>query len=302
MKRDTDCLTAENKPGLPGDKISGKSRNLWYNSVIMHGFLILMAVIFLIPFYIAIVNAFKPGNEIMLSPLSLPLKHFTLENLIRNIQSQDFSLLIAYSTSATLAFLTDVFVVLVAAMMSYIICRKNNRFYKITYLLLLAGLMIPAQVILLPNIMILRTLGLMFTIPGLILMYIGWNLPFAVFTLTGYIGTISCEIDESARIDGADDLVIFFKMIFPLIKPAVASVVIFITLWTWNDFVNPLIILSSSRFYPVTLGVYRAIGQYTQKWDDVFAIVFLAIFPVIVFYLLMQKSFVSGLTTGALKG
>lgn len=279
------------------------SNNSFQSShLVKHVFLIVMSVIFLIPFYIAVVNAFKPANEIMLAPFSLPLKNFTLDNLLRNIYSKDFNLFIAYSTSATLAILTDICVVLVASMMAYVINRKNSRFYKVTYLLLLAGLMIPAQVILLPNIMILRTLGLMFTVPGLILMYIGWNLPFAVFTLTGYIGTISREIDESARIDGADDVMIFFKMIFPLIRPAVTSVIIFITLWTWNDFINPLIILSSSYFYPVTLGVYRAIGQFTQKWDDVFAIVFMAIFPVIIFYLCMQKRFISGLTTGSIKG
>jgi ABC-type Fe3+ transport system permease subunit len=101
----------------------------------------------------------------------------------------------------------------------------------------------------------------------------------------GYIRTIPRQLDESARIDGASDLIIFGRIIYPLIGPATASVIIFISLWTWNDFVNPLLILGTSKFYTITIGVYRAVGQYTQRWEDVFAIVFMAIFPVIIFYL-----------------
>ena len=117
-----------------------------------------------------------------------------------------------------------------------------------------------------------------------------------------YMRTVSPQFDESARMDGAGDVRIFFRIIFPLITPCVASIIIFVSLWTWNDFVNPLIILGSSDFYTITIGVYRAIGQFVQKWEDVFAVVFIAIVPVIVFYLFMQKQFVSGLTAGALKG
>ena len=95
---------------------------------------------------------------------------------------------------------------------------------------------------------------------------------------------------------------IFARIIYPLISPAIASVVIFVALWTWNDFVSPLIILGTSKYYTITIGVYRAIGQYVQKWEDVFAILFMAIFPVAAFYVFMQRHFVSGLTAGTLKG
>ncbi len=186
--------------------------------------------------------------------------------------------------------------------MSYVLCRKKQRFFQYAYLLLLAGLMIPAQVILLPIVQVLRHLHLMFTVWGLLLMNVGWYLPFAAFLFVGYMRTVSPQFDESARMDGASDVRIFFRIIFPLISPCVASIIIFVSLWTWNDFVNPLIILGSSDFYTITIGVYRAVGQYVQKWEDVFAVVFIAIVPVIIFYLFMQKQFVSGLTAGALKG
>jgi raffinose/stachyose/melibiose transport system permease protein len=270
--------------------------------VARHAFLLFMSAVFIIPFYVAIVNVFKTRLDILRAPLSIPWGRLTLENIQRNLFAPHFNILIGYGTSAVIAALTVGVVVLFGSMMSYVLCRKKHPFFKYAYLLLLAGLMIPAQVILLPIVQVLRSLHLMFTLWGLLLMNVGWYLPFASFLFVGYMRTVSPQFDESARMDGAGDLRIFFRIIFPLITPCVASVIIFISLWTWNDFVNPLIILGSSDFYTITIGVYRAIGQYVQKWEDVFAVVFLAIVPIVVFYLVMQRQFVSGLTAGALKG
>jgi raffinose/stachyose/melibiose transport system permease protein len=267
-----------------------------------HAFLLFMSFIFIIPFYVAIINVFKTRIDIVRTPMAIPWARLTLDNIARNLFQPHFNVLIAYGTSLVISSLTVFFVILTASMMSYVLCRKTQIFFKYAYLLLLAGLMIPAQVVLLPIVQVLRQLHLMFTVQGLLLMNIAWYMPFTAFLFVGYMRTISPQLDESARMDGAGDVRIFFKIIFPLISPAVASAVIFIALWTWNDFVNPLIILGSSEFYTVTIGLYRAIGQYVQKWEDVFAVVFIAIVPVIVFYLFMQKQFVSGLTSGALKG
>lgn len=264
--------------------------------------LLVASFLFLVPFYVAIVNVFKTRTDIVRYPMGIPWGRLTLDNIARNLFAPHFNVFVAYGTSLVISSLTVGFVVLFASMMSFVMCRKKQAFFKYAYLLLLAGLMIPAQVILLPIVQVLRRLHLMFTVQGLLLMNIGWYMPFAAFLFVGYMRTVSPQLDESARMDGASDLRIFFRIIFPLISPCVASVIIFVALWTWNDFVNPLIILGSSQFYTVTIGVYRAIGQYVQKWEDVFAVVFIAIVPVIVFYLFMQKQFVAGLTAGALKG
>ena len=192
-------------------------------------------------------------------------------------------------------------VILLSSMMSYILSRNRKGFYKGAYMLLLAGMLIPIQVILIPIIQILKAINLMLTAPGLILLYIAWYMPFSTFVLTGYISTISPQLDESAEMDGAGPFIIFFRIIFPLMKPAITSVSIFIILWTWNDFITPFVILGSSNFYTVTTGIYRAIGQYTQKWDDVFAILFYAITPMAICYIWLQRFFISGLTAGSLK-
>ena len=266
-------------------------------------FLLFMSFVFLVPFYITFVNAFKVQKDIVSDPLGIPFARLTLANLLRNLNSTSFNLGIGYGTSLFLAATTVFLVVIAASACAYVLSRNRRQSgFRYSYLLLLLGLMLPIQVILLPIVKILTAVKLMFTVWGLLVLYIGWYMPFAVFSFVGYIGTISPQLDESAKMDGANEVQIFFKIIFPLMRPVVTSVSIYIAVWTWNDFVSPLIILSSSKFYTVTMGIYRAIGQYTQKWDDVFAILLFAIVPLIALFLFLQRQFINGLTAGALKG
>jgi raffinose/stachyose/melibiose transport system permease protein len=266
-------------------------------------FLWVLSFIFLVPFYITFVNAFKVQKDIVSDPLGLPFARLTLANLARNLHSPSFNLAIGYGTSLFLAVVTVFLVVIASSACAYVLSRNRRQAgFHYSYLLLLLGLMLPIQVILLPIVKILAAIKLMFTIWGLLVLYLGWYMPFAVFTFVGYIGTISPQLDESAKIDGANEVQVFFSIIFPLMGPVLTSVSIYIAVWTWNDFVSPLIILSSSKFYTVTMGIYRAIGQYTQKWDDVFAILVFAILPLLALFLFLQKQFINGLTAGALKG
>ena len=270
-------------------------------TIIKHTFLILVSFISLVPFYIAIINAFKKEEYIYSSPMGFSLKSITLDNLIRNFNAPNFNVSRAYLFTFSLVIITFLLVALISSMLSYILSRNRKGFFKGAYLLLLAGMLIPIQVILIPIIQILKSINLMLTAPGLVLLYIAWYMPFTTFVLTGYISTISPQLDESAKMDGAGPLLIYFRIILPLIQPAIASVAIFIMVWTWNDFITPFVIFGSSKFYTVTTGIYRAIGQYTQKWDDVFAIIFYAIAPLAIFYLWLQKFFISGMTVGSVK-
>ena len=264
--------------------------------------LLVTAGIYLIPFYIAMVNTFKPEREIIRAPLSIPFGKLTLDNLIHNWNAPNFNVLKAYGFTSLVVVVTLFLVFITASPLSYVLSRRRKGFYRVAYFLLLAGMMIPIQVIMIPIIQILKTMGIMLTFQGLILVFIAWYMPFATFVMSGYIGTISVQLDESAMIDGATPITIFIRIIFPLMKPIVVSVIIFVTLWTWNDFITPLIILGSGKLYTVTTGIYRAIGHYTQEWDDVFAILFYAIIPVALFFIRLQRHFISGLTAGSLKG
>lgn len=272
------------------------------NKGLQESFLLMIALVLLIPFYLVIVNTFKTKADILSNPLSLPVARLTWVNLQNAAVTASFNIFKAYATSVWITGLSVFLVIVIGSMMSYVIARNQTKSMKFLYLFLLSGLMIPPQVILIPLVQILRSMGLMFKAEGLILFNVAFYIPFTVFVYTGFIRTISPQLDESAKMDGANSVRIFWQIIFPLIKSCTASVIIFECLWIWNDFVNPLIILGSGKGYTVTTGIYTAVGKYNTNWDQVFALVFLASLPIFVLYLLMQKQFISGLTEGGIKG
>jgi raffinose/stachyose/melibiose transport system permease protein len=169
-------------------------------------------------------------------------------------------------------------------------------------LVMLCGLMIPPQVILIPVSKVLQFAHLMTTLQGLVLFNVGYYIPFGVFVFAGFIRGVPVELEEAAAIDGASRFQIFWQIVFPLLRPATASVLIFLGVWIWNDFIDPLIILGPSQGTTVTTGIYRSIGQYQVDFGSVFALMFLGTLPVLAFYLALQKHFVKGLTGGATKG
>ncbi|RED57463.1 carbohydrate ABC transporter permease [Cohnella phaseoli] len=267
-----------------------------------HVFLILLCLVLLVPFYIAVVNAFKPKDAIVSDPMGIPFAKLTLRNFAEAAFTPTFNIFKAYGTTALITIASIVCLVALGSMMSYVLARTKHRFFTFAYLLLLGGMMIPPQVILIPIIKLLRALGLMFSESGLILYNTGWYIPFTAFIYTGFIRTISKELDESAMMEGANGFQIFWRIIFPILKPPTASVVIFLFLFVWNDFLNPLVLLGSTKGYTVTTGIYMAVGQYSTNWDKIFALVVLASLPVLIVFLFLQRYFVSGLADGAVKG
>jgi len=269
---------------------------------IRHAFLILLCLVLLVPFYIAVVNAFKPKAAIVSDPMGIPFAELTLSNFSKAAFTPSFNIFKAYGTTAVITIASIVCLVALGSMMSYVLARSKGKFFTFAYLLLLGGMMIPPQVILIPIIKLLRALGLMFTETGLVLYNTGWYIPFTAFIYTGFIRTISKELDESAMMEGANGFQIFWRIIFPILKPPSASVVIFLFLFVWNDFLNPLVLLGSTKGYTVTTGIYLAVGQFSTNWDQIFALVVLASLPVLIVFLLLQRYFVSGLSDGAVKG
>lgn len=270
--------------------------------VARHALLLFLSLFLLVPFYIALVNAFKTREDILANPLALPFARLTFDNFVRSAVTPSFNIFKAYGTSVLITTVSVCLIVFLCSMMSYVIARSKRRFFTGAYLLLLSGLMIPAQVILIPIVKVLNAFDLMFTPQGLILYNIGFYVPFTVFTYVGYIRTISPELDESGTIDGAGKFTIFWRIIFPLMRPSTATAIIFLCLWIWNDFVNPQIILGAAKSYTVTTGIFRAVGQYSTNWEDIFALVVMAALPVFLLYLFMQRHFISGLTSGSVKG
>jgi raffinose/stachyose/melibiose transport system permease protein len=260
-----------------------------------------VTTVFFVPLYLVLTNVFKPGDQISASPASLP-RPPTLDNVIAVLTRPDHLFWVSLTNSVVVTTASVLVLVVLSAMLGHYVARNRGRWARALTLVLLAGLMIPPQVILIPITDVLRAGHLMATIQGLILFNVGYYLPFGMFVFAGFVRTIPVELEEAATIDGASHTQVFWRVVFPLLRPASASVMIFLGVWIWNDFIDPLIILGPGRGTTVTTGVYRAIGQYQSDFGAVFALMFLATLPVLAFYLALQRHFVKGLTGGATKG
>ncbi|GAA3804342.1 carbohydrate ABC transporter permease [Sphaerisporangium flaviroseum] len=262
---------------------------------------LMISAFFLVPLYMILVNVFKQGEKITQEPAALPVPP-TLDNLTGLLTRSDNLFWASLANSVVVTTLSVIVLTVLSAMLGHYLARSRSRWARVAMLLLLSGLMIPPQVILMPITQVLRAFGLMTTLQGLVLFNVGYYIPFGVFVFTGFLRGIPIELEEAAAIDGASRSRVFWRVVFPLLRPATASVLIFLGVWIWNDFIDPLVILGPSQGTTITTGIYRSIGQYQADFGTVFALMFMATLPVLIFYLFLQKQFVKGLTGGATKG
>ncbi|HET6709421.1 carbohydrate ABC transporter permease [Amycolatopsis sp.] len=270
-------------------------------TLVRPAFALLVSAVFFIPLYLVLANVFKRGERIAPSPASLPVPP-TLANIHAVLTRPDGLFWVSLTNSIVVTASSILVLTVLSAMLGHYLARSTRRWTKVLTLVLLAGLMIPPQVILIPITDVLRVTHLMATLQGLILFNVGYYVPFGVFVFTGFIRGVPVELEEAALLDGASRMQAFWRVVFPLLRPATASVLIFLGVWIWNDFIDPLIILGPSQGTTITTGIYRSIGQYQADLGSVFALMFLATLPVLIFYLALQKQFVKGLTGGATKG
>lgn len=262
----------------------------------------IVAIVFALPLYLAIVNVFKLEDQIKYEPVALP-NPLTLTNIEAVFSRPDNLLLVGLQNSLIITIATVSIVVFFSSVIGFFIARSNKRYVQWLLLLFIAGMMIPVQVVLIPVARLLQAIGLMGTFQGLILVQSGGGLlSFAVFVYAGFVKSIPRELDESALIDGANRFVMFWRIIFPLMRPATATVVIFTTLWSWNEFLLPLIILGPGDGITITTGIYSAVSSLNKNYGQMFSLMFLSAIPVLIFYFVLQKEFITGLTGGSVKG
>ncbi|MDW6065872.1 carbohydrate ABC transporter permease [Streptomyces sp. FXJ1.4098] len=266
-------------------------------------FLGAVSVLMLVPLYVLVVNAFKSQQQILTDPFGLPDGGGSLQYLERTLDSERFDMVRGYAVTLLFVVCVNVLSLVLAGPAAYVIARSTRRRYRALMLFFLAGTFIPGQVLVIPVVYVLKTLGLMGTVRGFVLFETVLTLPFSVFLYAGYIATIPRELDQAAAVDGAGRIRTFWRIVFPLMRPVVATTVILNTFSVWNDFVNPQIILGpGSGLYTVTTGVYAAVSQYQTDYTVVFPTLLLAIAPLLVFFVFMQRHIISGLTAGATRG
>lgn len=267
-------------------------------NIFQTAFLVLLAIVVILPIYIAIANTFKDSGIILDQPLTLPIPP-TMENIISVLKSPNTNLVEMYTNSIVLMVAGTVITVIVSSLAAYYLARVKSRLSRMLRVYFLIGIMVPYVIVYLPLCILLRNLGIPFGVPILILVFVSGNISFASFMYTNYVHSLPLELEEAASIDGASRFRIFWSILFPLLRPCTATIAIFVGLGIWNDFQTPLLL---GQVRTITVGIYTAIGPHSANWGIVFAYVFFAAMPVIIAYLCAQKNFVSGLTMGALKG
>lgn len=274
------------------------SRESGVKGIILKIILVIMAVLFALPLYITIINIFKPTSEISKSPMSLPLPP-TFSNIINVLHNPNVNIGVMYLNSVLITFFGATICIFVSSLAAYYLARVKTKFSNLMYVFFLFGLMVPYVIVYVPLVTMFNKIGLTGNLPGLIMVFVSGSISFSVFMYQGFIGGISIELEEAAIIDGASDIVIFFHIVMPLVKPCTTTVAIFIGLSMWNDFLTPLLI---GQIKTITVGIYTAIGPYASDWGTVFAYVMFATLPIAIAYIFAQKQFIAGLTAGAVKG
>lgn len=276
-----------------------KSQRVQNMHIPSHIILVIWSFIVLFPIYIMIVNSFKTKFSIYDNPFGLPEK-WNFKNYQYVFTNSDF---MGYFMNSILVVIISLALTLaLGAFAAYALANWKGKASNLVFFFIVAGMMLPIRIASIRLIQIVKTLGLLNTIWGLIPIYVAMGFPVSVFIITAFIRSVPGELTESAFIDGAGRLKIFFVIILPLLKPAMATVAIYNLVPFWNDLWFPLLFITDEKSKTLLLGVTRLFGQYQTDWSRVLAVLTLSALPVIILYLLMSSQFIKGLTAGAIKG
>ena len=271
------------------------------NKSIINIILTLGGILVIIPIYLTIINSFKSTSQIMSNFFALP-PSFNLDNFKEVLQRNNFFLYVFNSVEITLVQIITVATII--PMASYAIYRNMNqkKYYKFLYYFIVAGIFVPFQVIMLPQVKMMDQLGLL-NKSGLMILNTMFSLLEGIFLFVAYSHSIPHEIEEAAFIDGCSVWNMFVRIIYPLMKPITATYVIIRGLHSWNDFLLPLLMLNKSNTYwTLPLFQYNFKGEYAFDYNLLFASIIMSVIPIMIFYAFGQKYIISGLTNGAVKG
>lgn len=262
----------------------------------------LVFLIYMFPFIFIIINSFKTKKEIIKTPLKLFSEAgFNFDNFVKAYQKMDF--MKAFSNSMLVTISATVIVTILAAMTAYYFVRINNGIAKVFFALMVASMIIPFQAIMIPLVSIYGAkLGLLNSRATLVFMHVGFSISMSVFIFHGFIkSNIPIALEEAAYIDGCTRTKTFFGIIFPLLKPTTATLVILNVLAFWNDFLLPSLVLTKEKLLTLPLSTYKFYGTYSADLGTIMAALVLTVAPILVLYVFLQKYIISGVVSGAVK-
>ena len=270
---------------------------------------VILSFLVLSPFFLVVINTGKPSNDIIINPIALPTNWrqfgINLSNVIKNV---NFNYWASFTSSVIITVISLSLISLFAAMAAWVLCRSKTKLSNFIFMMLVASMVIPFQVVMLPLLSTFRDFGkflgisMLQSYTGIIFAYIGFGGALSVFILHGFIKGIPYEIEEAAVIDGCTKEGIFFRVIIHLLKPVLVTITILNGLWIWNDYLLPSIMLGlNGKIKTLPVAVTSFVGSYVKQWDLILSAAFLAMIPIILLFILAQKQIIQGMVDGAIK-
>jgi len=270
---------------------------------------VFLFIIFLLPFGIVLINSAKDAFSASQFPMKLP-DDWT--QLFRNIADIWTSPNVQYQSSFISSLIITVVslavLIFFSSQAAWVLVRTKTRISQIIFLMFVAAMVIPFQIVMFPLLSWFRTvfqitgIKLLRTYAGIILAYLGFGMSLSVFMYHGFIKSIPYELEEAAHIDGASRISTFYRIIYPILKPIHATVLVLNGIWIWNDYLLPLLILGKgNRVMTIPLAVSNFAGAYVKQWDLILTSILMAMVPIIVFFLIAQKSIIRGMVQGSIK-
>ena len=270
----------------------------------------IIAIFVLFPFFLVLINSAKSSADIVISPINLP-KHWgqMIENMKNVINNVNFNYWSSFKSSIIITILSLALLTVFSCMAAWVLSRhERKKWSAIIFLMFVAAMVIPFQVVMLPILTIFKNIGNYLGIPmlssytGLIFAYLGFGGSMSIFIFHGFVKGIPKELEEAARIDGCTHEQIFFKIVFPLMRPVQMTVLILNGLWIWNDYLLPSIMLGlNGKIKTLPIAVSSFVGSYVKQWDLILTAAFLAMIPIIILFLFAQKQIIKGMMEGAIK-
>ncbi|NOU93918.1 ABC transporter permease subunit [Paenibacillus sp. LMG 31456] len=258
----------------------------------------LFSFISLYPIFLMIMSSFKTKKEITTSPLGLP-HSFSFVNFIEVWNKVHFDEY--FINSVFVSGVSVIIILIISSMAAFYLARYTFRWNGAVLFFFMLGLMLPMKLAISPLYMQLMKLNLLDSLIGLIIVYIAGHISFAVFLFFGFFGTLPKDLDQSARIDGCNDFQVYYKIVLPLMRPAMATVAITDLIHVWNDFFYPLVFIKSTEKGTIPLGMLNLFGEYDTEWNLLFSGLTLSSLPMIIAFLIASRQFIEGLTAGAVK-
>ena len=279
--------------------------NVFFGKVITRLLITIVLIVIIFPLLWMFSLSFRRTGEVKLSRfLILPVNVETgnYAAAIENAAARGYSVPILFKNSIIVTFSAILITMILATIAGYAFAKfkfkgKMSLFYSI-----LIGMMIPAQALLIPIFILSKYAKLLNTYFSLILPYVAFGLPISIFIMRGFFISISNAMIEAARIDGATEFGIFLRIVLPIARPALATVVIFMFLQNWNEFMLALVLILKKKMLTIPVGLTKTFGEYITPWGEYSALVFMTLIPVVIVYAIFQNWFIKGLTAGSIKG